>query len=87
MRCTCGGILRVSNTFPAGPAARAATATCGQCARRATIVSFVAYLAPGDGQGACAVARKLAAGECVPCLAAPMPAEVTVTGGTDAPPA
>lgn len=68
MRCTCDGILRVTNTFPAGPYARAATATCGQCARRATIVSFVAFHAPGDGQGACAVARRLAAGDEFPVL-------------------
>lgn len=78
MRCPCGGLLRITNTYRGTSSSRASSATCASCQKRATIVCFVSQSAPAAGQGAAAVARALAAGELNPAL---MPKVV------DAPPA
>jgi hypothetical protein len=74
VKCSCGGIIRITNTYPAGPGARTQGGRCSACMKRSTIVMFLAVEAPTSGDGAAATARRLVAGDLFPVLMPKAPA-------------
>lgn len=60
LKCSCGGDLRIRQTYRAGTQARTSAARCQTCGHAATVVTFVAIEVPRVGEGAGAVANDIA---------------------------
>lgn len=64
MKCpSCGGPLKVVRTVQAEPAGKVQEAKCESCGDRVTIVALILCRAKGRGNGAQAVAKKVAEGK------------------------
>lgn len=61
MKCSCGGTLRVTHTYPAGDLAKSQRGVCTGCRKRYTLVT-VASEADRRGTGARAVAERMRGG-------------------------
>ena len=75
-RCAegCGGALRVTHTYSAGPGAQTRNLKCPVCDARYTQVAFIMQRTNGRGTGAGAVAKKIQAGELRPGVRDVLPA-------------
>ena len=61
MRCPgCKGDLRVSHTFQAGTGGRTSAARCSSCKKRYIFVTFLTPAGESRGEGAKAVAKRMA---------------------------